>query len=498
MKTPNTISRISKALPAKIAGALPAVAILLTAPLSLPAEPLRIMVGETTAANPVSDDVAGLSYETSILLPGADGRHYFRADNVPLVRMFKTLGIKNLRIGGNSVDDPSIPIPGEADVRAFFEFARTAGVKVIYSVRLQNGDPGSAAKVTKLIYDNYADLMDCFSIGNEPDYYHDYNVLKTKWTAIQKAMLAEWPDARFSGMDQNPKRAFIQKVAEDFGKGRNFVMINQHSYPFGCSYNNPQDAKRGIEKLVPYEAVSSRNRMLSPDAYKIYSEIHQGMVDAGAGTSLTYRLTETNSYWFSGLKGVSDRYVSAIWGLDYMHWWATHGADGINFHTGDRTGGGISLPCRYAVFVSSKDGYDARPLAYAMKMYQLGEFRSTLPITVASPDAGNFTAYGGMAGKQVLLVTLINKAYGEHTKDRQIVLALPSGSNVRSAEIMEMRAAGGDPGADSEITVGKGDISVDGNWNGKWTPVAASSIHESGIDLSIAPLSAVVVKIGLK
>ena len=497
MKKRTGESRITHALPVSVATSLLGTMMMLTIPLMPAAEPLRISV-EDSAAKPLSDDVAGLSYETSVLLPGADGRRYFRADNAPLVQMFKTLGVKNLRIGGNSVDDPSIPIPTEDDIRSLFEFARAAGVKVIYSVRLQDGDPESAAKVTKLIRENYADLMDCFSIGNEPDYYHDYNVLKAKWTAIQKAMLAEWPEARFCGMDQNPKPALIKKVVEDFGKTGNFVMITQHSYPFGCSYSNPQDAKSGVDKLIPQEPVSSRQRMLSADAYKTYAEILEGMVEAVAGTGLSFRLTETNSYWFSGLKGVSDRYVSAIWGLDYLHWWATHGSDGINFHTGDRTGGGISLPCRYAVFVSSEEGYAARPLAYAMKMFALGEFRSPLQIKIPSSDSSDVVAYGGMAGKNELLVTLINKAHGGTAKDRQVVLSLPSSWNVQSAETVEMRSATGDPGADSGISVGKGEIGADGSWDGKWTPVATSSIRDSGIDLSIAPLSAVVVRISLK
>ena len=45
----------------------------------------------------------GLSYESSMLLP-KNGRYYFDAGDRALVNTFKTLGIKSLRVGGNSVD----------------------------------------------------------------------------------------------------------------------------------------------------------------------------------------------------------------------------------------------------------------------------------------------------------------------------------------------------------------------------------------------------------
>lgn len=122
-----------------------------------------------------------MSYETSLILPHTNGVHYFRPDNKPPVAVFETIGVKNLRIGGNSVDAPKTPIPNGNDVAAFFEFAKAAGVKVIYSVRLEEStncgalpastsasNAESAAKVAKLIHDRYANVLDCFAIGNEP------------------------------------------------------------------------------------------------------------------------------------------------------------------------------------------------------------------------------------------------------------------------------------------------------------------------------------------
>ncbi len=98
---------------------------------------MQVSIDPAQAGAVISQDFLGLSYETSQMLPRSDGTRYFSASNKPLVALFKTLGVKSLRIGGNSVDSPQAAIPTDADIDSLFGFARAAGVKVIYSVRLQ-------------------------------------------------------------------------------------------------------------------------------------------------------------------------------------------------------------------------------------------------------------------------------------------------------------------------------------------------------------------------
>ena len=83
-----------------------------------------------------------------------------------------------------------MPLPALEDVRSLFEFARRAKVKVIYSVRLEDGDPASAATYARLIQQGFREQLDSFAIGNEPDYYKDYDVYRTKWAAIRDAIPA--------------------------------------------------------------------------------------------------------------------------------------------------------------------------------------------------------------------------------------------------------------------------------------------------------------------
>ncbi|HEX9047361.1 MAG TPA: hypothetical protein VF988_10070, partial [Verrucomicrobiae bacterium] len=178
-------------------------ALLLPMALTAAAPPVTVSVKTAGAGREVSPLMAGLSYETSLMLPDANGVHYFRADNKPLIAVFKTIGVKSLRIGGNSVDAPTIPLPCEADVTNFFEFAKAAGVKVIYSVRLEEStnsgalppstdtsNAATAAKVARLIHERYAEVLDCFAIGNEPNYFktNNYAPYPPKWKAIHDAI----------------------------------------------------------------------------------------------------------------------------------------------------------------------------------------------------------------------------------------------------------------------------------------------------------------------
>lgn len=462
------------------------------------AEPVIVSVKASQPGIAISDDALGLSFETSIMLPDKNGVRYFRPDNEKLITLFHTLGIKSLRIGGNSVDAPKIPIPTEDDVRALFDFAKAAGVRVIYSFRLQDGDPASSARLAKLIFENYPESLDCFAIGNEPGYYKDYQVYMGNWKSIRDAVVAVAPTATFAGPDQNPEPERIKKLVQDLGtpEGR-LTRITQHSYPFGCSYKNPSAGWKdsgNVNLLVPVDAADARQRMISPDAHKAYVDILDGMTEAVSGTKLTFRMTEVNSLWFSGLEGASDRHASALWSVDYLHWWASHGADGLNFHTGDRTGGSVNLPCRYAAFVSSADGYEVRPLSYGLKLFDLGGHGRSLPITVSGTAA--ITAYANRRENEVF-VTLINNATDAGDQSVSIKLDTPLAPGDGSS--IFVRAKGDDLAAGSaDMSLGGSPIGADGQWKGCWTPVAITDREAGAVSMSMPPTSAAVVRISLR
>src|SRR4051812_32673867 len=97
----------------------------------------------------IPSNFSGLSFETLAILPDKEGKYLFTPENLPLIHLFKTLGIKNLRIGGNTADRPTVAIPSQADVDKLFAFAKAAGVEVIFTLRMRESTPKDAAALAK-------------------------------------------------------------------------------------------------------------------------------------------------------------------------------------------------------------------------------------------------------------------------------------------------------------------------------------------------------------
>ena len=140
--------------------------------------PATVSLVPAEAARPVPPRFLGLSFETSALLPQPDGRYaFFAPDNAVLARLFQSLGVGNLRIGGNSADTPGVPIPADKDIDALFAFARLADVRVLYTVRMRDGDLAPAENAARYVWSRYGGQIDCLAIGNEPDVFehHDFD-----------------------------------------------------------------------------------------------------------------------------------------------------------------------------------------------------------------------------------------------------------------------------------------------------------------------------------
>ena len=135
----------------------------------------------------------------------------FSATNTPLITLFQNLGLKSLRIGGATVDMPTVAIPTNTDIDHLFAFAQAAGVKVIYSLRLLNGSTSADAAAAKYIWTHYRARLDSFAVGNEPDWnsYHqsdpnitNYTSYLANWQKFATTITRAVPGATFSGRTQ--------------------------------------------------------------------------------------------------------------------------------------------------------------------------------------------------------------------------------------------------------------------------------------------------------
>jgi len=414
----------------------------------------------------ISEDFLGLSFETARVLPNPDGTYYFSAQNEHLVALFRTLGIRSLRIGGNTADRGTIAIPSHADIDNLFAFAQKAGVKVIYTFRLREGNPHQAAETAKYIMERHGADLKCFAIGNEPNVFAaEYPKYRDEWKryAVLIASPAYAPDAKFCGPNATPGRSRWSKdFAEDFAEKGYIEFISQHAYPGGSGRNVKDQA-------------AAREAMLSTRWIDSYADFSETFVPAVKAKGLTYRIEETNNFFHGGAEGVSDSFAAALWGLDFLYWWAFRGAAGLNFHTGDSVAAGdANNRCHYAVFTTSPKGYWVRPLGYAIKAFDLGSHGRTVPTVVVS-NAGtkNVSAYGVLSDNGDLYVTLINKETRSVDGDTKVLL---QGIDAFfDPEIVVLSAPGGSIAAASGITLAGAQISEDAAWEGKWKALPSES-----------------------
>jgi hypothetical protein len=306
---------------------------------------------------------------------------------------------------------------------------------------------------------------------------YPYTSYRDQWKRFAQAIVDTAPDARFCGPSVHNNSDWVQRFLADFGKSNHVSLVTAHLYPGGAGGK------------VPTPEIG-RDRMLSDDFHKVYRKLHDGSLPSAKANGLPYRLEEVNNYFNGGAADVSDRFVAALWGLDFMHWWASHDAAGVNFHTGDRVAAGSNLrPSKYTAFFSTTNGYAVRPLGYGIKAFALGSVGRIVPVKVSAAADLNLTAYGVLAPDDTLFVTLINKEHGPDARTAVARLDVKE----RSAEAIFLSAPENDVSSAS-ATLGGARIESDGSWNGVWTPLGKAG-DTGSLTLRLSPATAAVVKL---
>jgi hypothetical protein len=461
--------------------------------------PATVDIGIEPAApsRQLPSDFLGLSYETEIMLPDANADHYFAPHRQALLHLFQTLGIKSLRLGGNFADKPGVPVPGHADIDDLFEFARAAKLKVIYTLRLRETDsPDQDADIARYIMSKYAAEMAYFEIGNEPDFYlKTYPAYQAKLIQFADAIRAAAPDVRFCGPSAGKAAEWARDVAQTLGRDGYVQLITQHAY-FG-----------GNSRIAEKEPAVYRAKLLSPAFASNYQSFYDSFVPVVLENHCAYRIEETNSCFNGGAPGVSDTFAAALWGLDYMFWWASHQAVGLNFHTGDTVAAADAhVPCRYAVFTTAPDGFFAHPIAYAMLAFKSVGQGALTRLKIESPSKLNLTAYCVRSPSNDFYVAIINKeiaspagtqpadAAAENPIERDAQVTINLGEACTHAEAMNLVAPGNDLAAKSGIAFGNAGITANGTWEGSWTPLQPPA-RRGEFRVTVPASSAVVVRL---
>jgi hypothetical protein len=454
---------------------------------AISAQSVEVCVSAGNNGPVVPSRFLGLSYEISKLLP-ENGRYYFDPQDQALVNLFKTLGVKSLRVGANAVDDPQFPVPQEKDIDEFFNFARAAGVKVIYSFRLKNGDPSESARLAAYIADHDSDVLDCFSIGNEPNFYtKTFDQFYAQWKPQYDAILKAVPNAKFDGpsVANHPPAAqnfYPLQLARLLAAGGHLAMISDHYYFLG--------RRNDVEK----NPAESRARFLSNDVDATYSNAYAEIGAKLAAQGIPYRIDEVNNCARGGARGSSDTYASALWALDCTHWWASHHILGMNYHTGESLSddGTFNAP-DYSAFVHLPDGkgFVIRPQAYAYLAFSQGVHGEPLAVNVKTAPSFNFNAYAYRNSDGSTYITLINKSYGKESQPAGVAIQLSQKPEPGVWRRMDLVQSNQDVAAQTGFALGDGEINSQGMWSGHWSKIKNQDC--CNLSIQVGPASATLL-----
>lgn len=447
---------------------------------------VSVKIAPTSTQNVISPDFIGLSFEAGSLRYNhyRKDAYFFDSSNTQLLNIFQSLGVRSLRIGGNSLEGFT---PSAKDIDALFRFAKAAGVKVIYSLPLATGSPSEDASVAKYIWDNYRDYLICFAIGNEPNSYkgvghgvsaglsgdstiRGYASYIAKWNRIASAVTAAVPMAKLGGPDSgNGATSWTAAFAQAETGNRNVTYIFSHYEPGG-----PARGKT-LEQLI--------DEMLSPT---IDSEKYLQAYDASAAISqslgYSYRYTETNTHVASrDTVGVNHSFATALFALDHMHWWAAHQCAGVNFHTG-------LAGFNAALFPDPAAGYGLYPISYGVAAFNVGGHGKVDSLELDNPGNLNLTAYAVTDADDKLFVTVINKEHGAGARDAIVHINAIG----KKEGVVYLETRDHDVSETSDTTLGGASIDGSASWQGKWSPV--DSTGPAGSVVKVEASSAAIVE----
>lgn len=508
---------------------------------SRPAAQVTVTIDTTSHGYAIPGDFSGIGFERGTQNSGNAGAsgYLFSPANTQLITLFQNLGLRSLRIGAGSVDT-EIPVgtgsDGYTSVDNLFGFAKAAGVKVLYGVRLLN--PASKpipalqaddSALAQYVWQHYEPYVSYFSIGNEPDFrsYHTstnhpqdpliyettsgvpgsaYPSYLADWRNFADKILSAAPGATFAGPDTGaynnstytPNSAsgvsWTQQFAVDGKSSGTIANATQHYYVGGSP--GATTAAQAIGNMLSAAWVNNTAIGTQPagsgsgtTTFTPYLWLYTNNLAPVLAAGVPYRLTESNDY-LTGVPGASNGFASALWVLDYMHWWAAHGAAGVNFHNKQWIYTDTIVPSPNPC-VGTCGNYQTAPKGYGIKAFDLGGHGYVEPVTIANPGGVNLTAYA-VGDAQDVSVTLINKTQGAGATDATVTIA-PNGFRAGSAQAMVL--TDGQPGDASQMTATFGGASItnSGRWLGIWTPLAPAINGQ--ITVPVQAATAAVVRI---
>ncbi len=430
------------------------------------------------AAAPIPSDFSGLSFEMgSVIYDTGNQGWYLSGTNADMIGLLKTLGVKSIRVGGNSAESGNISTAADQD--AVLDFCHAIGGNLIWDLEIAGSlyDPPGKAAIAQSMQNyvtakSYGTNILVFQVGNEPDLVPDPNnpghnmgvtTYDLEFSNYIAAVNGLYPGSRWAGPDcAGGGTGFDATFCPKFAPGGQVAFVCQHLYPFGTS-------------LDTNTAAVHISWMLAAGVDAGYQSFNNRWVPSAFAAGLAPRYEECNSFFHNGSFGASDTYASALWGLDWMYFQANIGLAGINLHMGLNA----NNPAYSAITPANLTAnYTVHPLAYGIKAFDLGGHGKIVPVTIGNPSSANVVAYSVLQNDGSLMLTVINREYVSQPSPPAHNAALTlstSGTTYNAGQVMFLTGANDDPAMTTGVTLGGSAISGSGVWTGAYLGMARPS-----------------------
>src|SRR5262249_30209161 len=297
-------------------------------------------------------------------------------------------------------------------------------------------------------------------IGNEPNHYGiTYDHFRARWRAYYDALQRLVPNAPVVGPDLDIAAWFAPFVHDE---GARLHLATAHYYPMA------DNAASG--NFVPTVTNMLSKQLMARSRTALEQELQ-----AAAAAHLPFALDETNSIGGNNrVKGVSEVFASALWGLDFLFAGAQLGLSNMAFF-GD---GGVVDRSLFSPLARVGAQVYPRPLYYAMLLFHLATAGGKFAFAQATTSNVNMTQYAALDSDGRLHIVLINKDL-----HRDAYVTLQSAQPFATAEAIRLESPS--PTSTYEaVTLGGSGVASDGSW----TPQTAEPVYRS----STAPASWVI------
>jgi hypothetical protein len=310
----------------------------------------------------------GLSFEAASLAQIAS--YGGRGD---LVALLRSLGSGVLRFGGVTADsrvawtDTQTPLPlwasagiDEQDLDALRVLAARSGWGVLLTVGLAHFSPVAVAREAAAAKRALGSWLAGIQFGNEPDAYGRHGLRTEGWTfaryeaevsAYRHAIEAAAPGIAIDGPDASGSLVF-ENWARDAAASYRPAMLTGHHYPLGCH-------------SVPAPTIA---RLLSPGTRRAEEVSLRRYMRVADRAGLPFRLDEANTVSCGGQAGISDRFASALWAVDYIAHAMAAGAVGINLQSNPANCRGYTPLCARSSQALAEGVLALAPEWYALAM----------------------------------------------------------------------------------------------------------------------------------